>query len=110
MNAVGQVEKLTQARIVKLFQERLDYEYLGNLIDQDNRNINATLLTAWLTKQGINDTLINRAMHELQKVATDTSKTIYDRNHEVYDLLRYGVKVLPAVGENHVTDETKNSA
>jgi type I restriction enzyme R subunit len=103
MATVGQVEKLTQARIVKLFQERLGYEYLGNLIDQDNRNIDATLLTSWLSKQGVSDTLINRALHELQKVATDTSKTIYDRNHEVYNLLRYGVKVLPAVGENHVT-------
>ncbi|EFK96318.1 protein containing Restriction endonuclease, type I, EcoRI, R subunit/Type III, Res subunit, N-terminal domain, partial [sediment metagenome] len=36
-------------------------------------------------------------------MATDTSKSIYDRNKEVYDLLRYGVKVQPGAGENKVT-------
>ncbi len=36
-------------------------------------------------------------------MATDTSKSLYDRNKEVYDLLRYGVKVQPGAGENRVT-------
>lgn len=103
MSTVGQIEKRTQARIVSLFQERLGYDYLGNQIDSDNRNIETKLLTAWLTKQGVGDTLITRALHELNKVATDTSKSIYDRNREVYELLRYGVKVLPAMGENKET-------
>ena len=31
---VGQIEKLTQARVVKLFCESLGYEYLGNWIDR----------------------------------------------------------------------------
>jgi type I restriction enzyme R subunit len=103
MNTVGQIEKRTQARIVALFQERLGYDYLGDSTDRDNRNIEPALLTAWLQKQGVGDTLITRALHELNKVATDTSKSLYDRNREVYDLLRYGVKVLPAMGENRVT-------
>jgi type I restriction enzyme R subunit len=51
----------------------------------------------------VSDALIARALHELNNVATDTSKSIYDRNREVYDLLRYGVKVLPAIGENRAT-------
>ena len=103
MSTVGQVEKRTQARIVALFQERLGYDYLGNQIDGDNRNIDTKLLTAWLSKQGVSDSIIARALHELNRVATDTSKSIYDRNHEVYELLRYGVKVLPTMGENKVT-------
>ena len=49
------------------------------------------------------DNLVTRALHELNKVATDTSKSIYDRNREVYDLLRYGVKVQPGMGDNRVT-------
>jgi len=102
-STVGQLEKKTQARVVALFQQRLGYDYLGNQIDSDNRNIETKLLTAWLVKQGISDSLITRALHELNKVATDTSKSIYDRNKEVYDLLRYGVKVLPGMGENKVT-------
>ena len=103
MSTVGQIEKRTQARIVALFQERLGYDYLGDSTDRDNRNIEPALLTAWLQKQGVGDTLITRALHELNKVATDTSKSLYDRNREVYELLRYGVKVLPAIGENRVT-------
>ncbi|WP_114970258.1 HsdR family type I site-specific deoxyribonuclease [Rhodoferax ferrireducens] len=103
MSTVGQIEKRAQARIVALFQERLGYDYLGNHIERDNRNIEPALLTAWLQKQGVGDSLISRALHELNKVATDTSKSIYDRNREVYELLRYGVKVQSGMGENRVT-------
>ena len=103
MTTVGQIEKRTQVRIVTLFRERLGYDYLGNQIDGDSRNIDTKLLTTWLNKQNVSDTLVSRALHELNRVASDTSKSIYDRNHEVYELLRYGVKVLPAMGENKVT-------
>ena len=103
MTTVGQIEKRTQARVVALFRERLGYDYLGDRSDLDNRNIEETLLRDWLISRGISDMLINRALHELNRVATDTSKSIYDRNKEVYDLLRYGVKVQPGAGENKVT-------
>jgi type I restriction enzyme, R subunit len=103
MTTVGQIEKKTQARVVALFRERLCYDYLGDKTDLQNHNIELTLLREWLTKQGVSDTLVNRALHELNKVATDTSKSLYDRNKEVYDLLRYGVKVQPGAGENNVT-------
>jgi hypothetical protein len=37
---VGQIEKRTQARVVKLFRQTLRYDYLGNWIDREgNRNI-----------------------------------------------------------------------
>jgi type I restriction enzyme R subunit len=43
---VGQIEKLTQTRVVKLFCDTLDYDYLGKWIDRaGNRNIQADLLT-----------------------------------------------------------------
>ena len=58
MSTVGQIEKKTQARVVALFHERLGYDYLGNWIDRpDNANIETEYLTAWLKKQGVNDTL-----------------------------------------------------
>ncbi len=103
MSTVGQIERRTQARVVALFRERLCYDYLGDRTDLDNRNIELTLLRNWLAKREVSDTLINRALHELNRVATDTSKHLYDRNKEVYDLLRYGVKVQPGAGENRVT-------
>jgi len=105
MSSVGQIEKKTQARVVALFRDkkRLDYDYLGNWIDRDNSNIEPKILTDWLKKQGLNDILISRALHELNKTATDTSKSLYDRNRAVYELLRYGVKVQPGAGENKAT-------
>lgn len=103
MTAVGQIEKKTQNRVIALFRERLCYDYLGDRTDLDNKNIEESLLRAWLAKRDIGETLINRALHELTKAAGDTSKSLYDRNKEVYDLLRYGVKVQPGAGETHVT-------
>ena len=103
MSTVGQIEKKTQARVVALFRECLHYDYLGNRVDLDNRNIEETLLRHWLAKQMVSETLINRALHQLDRAATDTSKHLYDRNRDVYDLLRYGVKVQPGAGENNVT-------
>ncbi len=104
MTTVGQIEKKTQTRVVALFRERLGYAYLGNWIDRPgNANIEPELLRAWLEKQGVAATLINRALFELGKVAGDASRRLYDRNKAVYDLLRYGVKVKPELGENTVT-------
>ena len=88
MSNVGQIEKKTQQRVVKLFLEKLGYDYLGDWTDRaGNRNIEPELLHAWLKKQGVNETLIVRALHVLEKVAGDTSKSLYDRNRAVYDLL-----------------------
>lgn len=103
MTTVGQIEKATQARVVALFQQRLGYRYLGNWIDRDNSNIDQPMLRAWLQARGVADTLISRALHEFNRVATDSSKSLYDRNKAVYELLRYGVKVQPGAGENRVT-------
>lgn len=104
MSTVGQIEKKTQARIVALFRDRLEYDYLGNWIDRiGNRNIDAELLNNFLKTQGYDDALISRARFELEKVANDSSKSLYDRNKAVYELLRYGVKVSPGAGENHET-------
>ncbi|WP_372922252.1 type I restriction endonuclease subunit R [Roseovarius sp.] len=49
------------------------------------------------------EALITRALHVLCKAAGDASKSLYDRNRAVYELLRYGVKVKPDVGEQTVT-------
>lgn len=83
MDSVGQIEKKTQARVISLFQDRLDYEYLGNRIDRDNRNIELELLQSWLKARGVDGSLISRAIHELNKVAGDASKHLYDRNRAV---------------------------
>jgi len=104
MTDVGEIEKKTQARVIKLFCETLKYDYLGNWIDRDdNSNIEPTILHSWLTKQGHDATLIEKAEYEIIHAAGDTGKSIYDRNKDVYALLRYGVDVRPGVGQNKTT-------
>ena len=103
MSTVGQIEKKTQRRIVRLFRDTLRYDYLGDWTDREgNRNIEEGYLRPWLEHRGYSDTLIKRALHKLNQAAGDTSKSLYDRNKAVYDLLRYAVKVRPGVGENTV--------
>jgi type I restriction enzyme R subunit len=104
MSTVGQIERATQQRVVKLFSVSLGYEYLGNWIDRvGNRNIDMDLSTSFLKKQGYDDALITKALHQLSKVAGDQTKSLYDCNNAVYELLRYGVKVKADVGENTQT-------
>jgi type I restriction enzyme R subunit len=103
MSTVGQREKLTQRRVVGLFRGTLSYDYLGDWTDPENHNIEPARLWAFLKKKDYEDALIPRALHVLHKAAGDASKSLYDRNREVYELLRYGVKVKPDVGENTVT-------
>lgn len=105
MSTVGQAEKETQARVLALFRKCLNFDYLGDWTDREgNSNIEVELLGKFLSeKQGHDAALINRAIHLLDKAAGDTSKSIYDRNRAVYDLLRYGVKVRADVGENMQT-------
>ena len=104
MSLIGQIERVTQNRVVKLFQNELDYRYLGNWEErEDNSNIEEEILTAWLTRKGYSQNLIGKALYEFGKVANDQSRSLYDVNKEVYSKLRYGVNVQPEIGHNRET-------
>ena len=101
MIPVGQIEEKTQQRVVKLFRDTLGYDYLSDWTEREgNCNIEENYLRDFLEKKGYDETLISRALYVLVKAAGDTSRSLYDRNEEVYELLRYGVKVKPEAGEN----------
>ncbi|MGB3419230.1 MAG: HsdR family type I site-specific deoxyribonuclease [Dolichospermum sp.] len=101
MSEVGQSERATQNRVVQLFQQQLDYTYLGNWHKRDNNsNVESDLLTTFLRDtQKYNHTIITKAIDELNKLNQDTTKNLYDVNKEIYGLLRYGIKVNPEAGE-----------
>ena len=104
MSNVGKIERETQKRVVKLFQSALGYDYLGDWSDRvGSRNIDDALARQFLKKQGYDDALSTRALHQLNKVAGDQTKSLYDCNKAVYELLRYGVKVKADIGENTQT-------
>ncbi|MFN7233360.1 MAG: type I restriction endonuclease subunit R [Cyclobacteriaceae bacterium] len=101
-NVVGQTERNSQNRIVKLFRDELGYQYLGNWEERpNNSNIEEELLRAWLTKCKYNPALINRAISELKKVAVHHQLDLYNNNKNVYSKLRYGIEVKEDAGDRN---------
>ena len=49
---VGQREKATQKRVIKLFAQELGYTYLGDFTERKNSNIEIELLMKFLTRKG----------------------------------------------------------
>lgn len=105
MSDVGQIERKAQDRVVKLFRDRLEYEYLGNWeYREGNANIEPDLLIQNLKARGYDDNLITRTLDHLGKAAAvGAGHDLYEANRDVYQLLRYGVKVKPGVGEQTET-------
>jgi type I restriction enzyme, R subunit len=106
-NNVGDIERLTQNRVVSLFRDRLDYDYLGNREERpNNSNIEEELLSKYLvSKKKYSEALITKALYELRKAADNLSEGLYAANKKVYGLLRYGVKVKENAGDNTETVE-----
>ena len=105
MSDVGQVERKAQDRVVGLFRDQLDYDYLGNWeYREGNSNIETDLLVQNLKARGYDDNLITRTLDQLGKAASvGAGHDLYEANRDVYQLLRYGVKVKPGVGEQTET-------
>lgn len=105
MSEVGQLERQTQDRVVQLLTEQLDYDYLGNWEYRDgNSNVEVSLLEQNLRARGYDDNLITRALDQLSRAkAVGGSQNLYEANRAVYELLRYGVKVRPCIGEQTET-------
>lgn len=104
MTNIGQIERITQNRVVSLFRKQLGYTYLGNWQDETRSSpIEEDLLRASLLKRGYSNGVIAKAIYEFKRAAEDQTHSLYERNKTVYDLLRYGVKVKPEVGEQHIT-------
>ena len=101
--SVGQREKSTQNRVIKLFVQELGYTYLGDFTDRINSNIETDLLTKFLTRKGYSPLIISRSLKELQDAAGNQSLNLYDLNEQTYKKLRYGVKVSESVGLHKLT-------
>lgn len=104
MTNIGDIERRTQNRIIRLFQDQLYYDYLGNWEDRfGNSNVETDVLQKYLEKQKYSKPLIEKALYELDKTKGDQSKSLYDLNKEVYTFLRYGIQVSPGAGKQHKT-------
>lgn len=101
---INPIERITQKRIVQLFTEQLGYVYYGNWEDRlNNSNVENTYLRKFLQKQDYSMTLVEKAITEITQLATSNTGNLYERNQKMYNLLRYGVKARPELGEQFET-------
>ena len=100
MSSVNELEVKTQERLLhKIFEEKLNYTYLGNFEDRENNsNIEDELLLKFLIKK-YPEELARKAIAELKKVAHNETKSLYEVNKEVYELLKYGKGITLYVGQ-----------
>jgi type I restriction enzyme R subunit len=105
MSNVGQIERKAQERVVELLRGSLGYEYLGNWeYREGNSNVEIDLLTQNLRARGYADRVISKAIDKLRSDASlGGGRGLYEANRDVYELLRYGVKVKPGAGEQTET-------
>lgn len=101
---INPIERITQNRIIQLFQEQLGYIYYGNWEKREhNSNVEQAILTHNLQRRGYSETLTRKAVNEVYNLANTNAGNLYLRNKAIYSLLRYGVKARPELGENFET-------
>ncbi|HCT9737876.1 TPA: HsdR family type I site-specific deoxyribonuclease [Morganella morganii] len=105
MSTIGQRERATQQRLIQFFVKDLGYRYLGRSAGYaGDSNIDTDILSAWLKRRRVSNTLITRVLRQLDSAASlGEGKKLYYANKEVYRLLRYGVKEKEGVGEQNQT-------
>lgn len=101
---VGALERDSQSLVIDFLRSTdMGYEFLGNKQAlKTNSNIEVDLLRENLTRRGYTQEQINAAILILQRKANDSGKTLYERNKDVYFLLRYGVGVKTSQGVHEV--------
>lgn len=100
MNGVGKPEIVTQKRVIALFRDELGYRYLGDRSDREgNTNIEEQELVAYLEAHGYTEPQINAAIYRLKTEANNNSRSLYENNKAVYNLMRYGVGVKTEAGK-----------
>ncbi|MBX9755674.1 MAG: hypothetical protein K2X80_13050, partial [Pseudomonadaceae bacterium] len=97
---IGKAERVTQNRVAKLFVEELGYTHLGDWAERaNNSNIEAGLLSAYLSGAGYSSGQINAALYKLNLEANHPNRSLYGNNKAVYQLLRYGIPVKTEAGK-----------
>src|SRR5262245_30819828 len=100
MAKVGEPERVTQARVIRLLRDELHYRYLGDGTDRDsNSKIEEGLLNDYLKGRGYSAAQISAALYQLRTEANNSNRSLYANNQAVYKLLRYGVSVKTEAGK-----------
>ncbi len=84
MSNIGDSERKIQNKVVRFFEDKLKYEYIGNLADKENSNIMENRLSAYLRSRGYSEVLIRGAIDKLKKTSLNLQQGLYFANREVY--------------------------
>jgi len=88
---IGEPERATQNRVIALFRDRLGWRYLGNWTDRANSNIEESLFADNLKARGYSEAQISTALERLRREADNPSRSVYQNNKAVHEMLRYGI-------------------
>lgn len=100
MGLIGKPERATQQRVIVLFRDQLDYDYLGNWTERPgNRCVEEQYLRPWLERRGHGTAQIDRALDILGRDLGHTGRDLYNDNYALYQRLRYGVPVRSEAGQ-----------
>ena len=104
MNSIGKPERASQDRVIKLFKNELDYQYLGDWEEEiRTQPLEESLLKQYLLNKGYSDTLAQKAVDKFAKAVSNIANGLYDANKAVYRLLRYGVTIREELGKSKET-------
>jgi type I restriction enzyme R subunit len=96
MSVLG-FERVTQNRVLDLFQEKLGCRYLDNWKDRaGNNNIEEAILSATLQRCDYSEAEISGALYQLRSAADVSQVGLHEASRRVYSPLRYGVQVKTA--------------
>jgi len=102
MSQVSELERITQNRIIDLLKS-IGYSYLGDLSKHSNQNMREEEFIKYQVSRAIDKELASRAYEHLESVSSQMAKSLYERNLDTYNLLRYGIDIAPEVGAKKVT-------
>ena len=97
-------ERIVQSRVLTYFRGHLGYREIGNLKEQENRNIREDDLLKFLTeKQGYDKRFARKAVTQLKKESVCARDKLYTANKDFYQRLKYGLPVAESADSNPVT-------
>lgn len=111
MSTIGEAERKAQSRVIDLLSRHqtdtpggLGWRYLGDWQKRDgNANIEEDLLRPWLLSRGSAPGIVAQAITLLKREARMEGTKLYEANQSFYEMLRYGLAVVPGPGEAPVT-------
>lgn len=102
MSQVTDPERVTQNRVIELLKG-IGYTYLGDLTKFSNQNVREADFVKYQESKGISTELAERAFEQFESVANQMAKSLYERNLDTYNLIRYGIDLAPEIGEKKIT-------